>query len=271
MGLLRASTDFPQIFVFDLDGVVYRGSELQPHSVETIRSLRESSALVRFFTNNSTLSRQAYVEKLAAMNIPASVDDIMTSSYATALYLTEHDAAGKTVYKIGEDGISDELSAVGMRVISGDDDPGRRIDYVVVGLDRDFHYRKLARAMNAILNGAEFIATNADATFPLEGDILVPGGGCMVSALVTATGREPILIGKPETYALKKIIELAGGSADNTVMVGDRLDTDVQVANRAGVHSVLVLTGITSPAEAEAACGELCPDRVIRDLGELLT
>jgi len=271
MGLLKTSADFPQIYVFDLDGVVYRGSELMPHSVDIIASLRRSSALVRFFTNNSMLSRQAYVERLAAMGIQASVDDIMTSSYATALYLKEHNAAGKTVYKIGEQGISDELSAVGVRVISGDDEPGCKVDYVVVGVDRNFNYRKLARAMSAILSGAEFIATNADATFPMEGDGLLPGGGCMVAAVATAVGREPILIGKPQTYALKKIIELAGGSPETTAMVGDRLDTDVQVANRAGAHSVLVLTGVTSAEDAAAASGDLRPDRIINDLGELLT
>lgn len=257
------------LYVFDLDGVIYRGSQPQPYAADTISTLRQSGHLVRFFTNNAAESRDSYVRKLADMEIPAQIEDIMTSSYAAALYFVERGAAGKTVYRIGEEGMERELAAVGMRVISGENYPDAEIDYVVVGLDRDFHYRKLARAMNAILDGAEFIATNRDATFPVESGALLPGGGSLVAAVSTAAGREPLLIGKPETYAMEKILEQAGTPPERAVVVGDRLDTDILAGNRIGARTVLVLTGVTSREQAESASGELKPDEIIETLAEL--
>jgi 4-nitrophenyl phosphatase len=257
-------------YIFDLDGVIYRGSEPQMHSRETILALKERGEIVRYYTNNSALTRRDYADKLASMGIEASVDQIMTSSYATALYFLERGAVGRTVYKIGEKGIQEELEAVGMRVLQDEEAPGEKIDFVVVGIDRNFHYRKLARAQAAIFAGAEFIATNEDATFPVEGGGLLPGGGCMVAALRTATGVEPFVVGKPSTYAFDRILDLTNTPPDRAVMVGDRLDTDILVGNRAGAHTVLVLTGVSSREDVARAQGELRPDRVIKTLAELL-
>ncbi|MCE5198345.1 MAG: HAD-IIA family hydrolase [Armatimonadota bacterium] len=257
-------------YVFDLDGVIYRGYELQPHAREVILTLRNQGHAVRFYTNNSAKSRQSYVLKLDSLGIPTPIEDIMTSSYATALYFIEQNAVGKTVYRIGERGMVEEFEAVGMKVIYGDEDPDAHIDYVVVGIDRDFTYRKLARAQQAILQGAEFIATNRDATFPIEGGSILPGAGPLIAAVVIATGQEPFVVGKPETYAFNKILELTGTPPERATMVGDRLDTDILVGNRAGAHSVLVLTGISSREEAENAADGLKPERIISTLGELL-
>lgn len=257
-------------YVFDLDGVIYRGTEPQPHAARVVQALRDQGHTVWFYTNNSSLTRQRYVEKLEAMGIPTSVDEIMTSSYATALYLREQNAAGKTVYQIGEEGITRELEAVGMRVITNCSDPGAPIDYVVVGIDRDFHYRKLARAQKAILDGARFIATNEDATYPVEGGSLMPGSGSLVAAVRAATGVDPFVIGKPQTYAFTRILELTSTPPEAAVMVGDRLDTDILAGNRIGAHTVLVLTGVTSRSQAERATGDLKPERIIDTLAELV-
>jgi 4-nitrophenyl phosphatase len=205
------------------------------------------------------------------MGIPVSIDEIMTSSYATALYFAERGAIGKTVYRIGEEGMARELASAGMRVITDQEEPDAKIDFVVVGLDRDFHYRKLARAMQAIMDGAEFIATNRDATFPVESGELLPGGGSLVAALVTAVGREPHLIGKPESYALQKILDETQSTPDQTIVVGDRLDTDIEAGNRIGAWTVLVLTGVTSRKQGESAQGDLEPDVIIDTLAELAT
>lgn len=264
------SHDGAVLYVFDLDGVIYRGAELQPGARDTVLTLRNQGHHVRFFTNNSAESRRSYVGKLCTLGIPTPIEDIMTSSYAAALYFVESGAVGKTVYRIGEDGMAEELTAAGMHVIYDLDEPEAKIDYVVVGLDRDFYYRKLARAMQAILDGAEFIATNRDATFPVESGLLLPGGGCMVAALATAVGRQPHLIGKPETYALEKILQQTNTPAERAVVVGDRLDTDILAGNRIGARSVLVLTGVTSRAQAEAAEGDLKPDAIIDTLAELV-
>lgn len=257
-------------YVFDLDGVIYRGSESQPHAKELVLALRDQGHAVRFFTNNAAQSRQSYVSKLEKMGIPTPIDEIMTSSYATALYFIEKNAIGKTVYRVGEKGMTEEFEAIGMNVIYDQDDPDAKIDFVTVGLDRDFHYRKLARAQKAILDGAQFIATNEDATFPLEAGTLMPGGGCMVAAVRTATGVEPFVIGKPETYAYDKILDMTNCPPKRSIMVGDRLNTDILVGNRAGAQTVLVLTGITSRDEAERANGDMRPDRIIETLEELL-
>jgi len=257
-------------YVFDLDGVIYRGTEPQPHAREVLLSLRDQGHTVRFYTNNSAHSRHAYASKLASLDIAASVDEIMTSSYATALFFLEQNAVGKRVYQIGEQGITDELEAVGMNVIRDGTCPNGHIDFVVVGIDRGFTYDKLARAQQAILGGARFIATNEDPTFPVEGGGLMPGGGSLVAAVRTATATEPFVVGKPETYAFDKILELTGTPAGRAIMVGDRLDTDIQVGNRAGAETVLVLTGVTSREEAELAQGELKPGRIIETLAELV-
>ncbi len=258
------------LYVFDLDGVIYRGRQPQPHAAQTVSTLRNRGHLVRFFTNNAAESRESYVRKLSEMGVPTRAEDIMTSSYAAALYFTERGAAGQTVYCIGEEGMKRELAAAGMKVVSGQDEPDARIDYVVVGLDRDFHYLKLARAMNAILSGAEFIATNRDATFPVESGGLLPGGGSLVAALATAVSREPHLIGKPETYAMTKIFQQAQAPPERSIVVGDRLDTDILAGNRAGAKTVLVLTGVTTREQAESARGELKPGRIIETLRELV-
>lgn len=257
-------------YVFDLDGVIYRGKEPQPHAREVILALRSRGNAVRFYTNNAARHRDYYLPKLESIGIPTPIEHIMTSSYAAALYFKEQHAQGKTVYRVGEEGMAREFEGVGMRVIYDLEDPDAKIDYVVAGLDRDFHYRKIARAQNAILAGARFIATNEDATFPMEGGTLLPGGGCMVAAIYTATGVDPFVIGKPETYAYNKILEETGRPASRSIMVGDRLDTDIAVGNRAGAQTVLVLTGVTSREEAESASGELKPDRIIDTLEELL-
>lgn len=269
MVIKKAPSQERQTYVFDLDGVVYRGDEPQPHAQEVILALRSRGHNVRFYTNNSAQSRQSYSMKLASMGIPTPPDDIMTSSYAAALYFVEHCAEGKTVYRIGEQGITEELEAVGMNVIGNGDCPEYHIDYVVVGIDHDFHYSKLARAQQAVLDGAKFIATNEDPTFPIEGGRLLPGGGCMVAALRTATAVEPFVVGKPQTYAFDKILEFTNTPPERAIMIGDRLDTDIVVGNRAGAHAVLVLTGVTTREQAEKASGEEKPERIIETLAEL--
>lgn len=258
-------------YVFDLDGVVYRGSEPLPRAAEVIQALRSQGCPVHFFTNNSSLSRKSYSSKLESMGIPTPVGDIMTSSYATALYLLEKHASGKTVYQIGEQGITEELEAVGMKVVNNCDEPDAHADYVVVGMDRSFSYNKLARAQKAILDGAEFIATNDDTTYPTEGGGLAPGSGSLVAAVQTATSVDPVVIGKPRTYALEKILEMTNTPPSQAVIIGDRLETDIAVGNRAGTETVLVLTGIASREDAERALGELKPDRIIETLQELLS
>ena len=270
MECAKASCQDRLTYVFDLDGVVYRGDEPQPHATQTILALRDQGHIVRFYTNNSARSREWYCARLGRLGIPTPIDEIMTSSYATALYFVENHETGRTVYQIGQEGVTHELEAVGMKVIRNGDEPDARIDYVVVGMDNEFSYRKLARAQSAILAGAQFIATNEDMTFPMEDGKVLPGNGCLVAAVRAATSVEPFVVGKPHDYALLKILELTNTPRERAIIVGDNLATDIAVGNRAGIHTVLVLTGLTSRPQAETAVGDMKPERIIDTLAELI-
>jgi HAD superfamily hydrolase (TIGR01457 family) len=255
-------------FVFDLDGVVYRGNDPIPGAVATIKNLGQLGHQVYFFTNNATKSRTSFVEKLRKMNVITDEDHVMTSAYATALYLRDIGAVGKTVYPVGEYGLRQELTDVGMTVVH--DPIGKKVDYVVAGLDREFTYDKLNKAQQAILSGAEFIATNTDSTLPLEAGSLAPGGGSIVAAIQTAAGVIPTVIGKPAMPAIQQLLKIAKAAPKETVMVGDRLETDILVGNRAGTITVFVLTGISTKEEMEAAPDEMKPTFTMEDLGEML-
>ena len=264
---------FPRVYVFDLDGVMYLGDTAIPYAADCVTRLTNAGKQVFFLTNNSGRTRAAYQEKLLVVcGLSVLPEQIFTSAYATALYLKAAGAAGRTVFVVGEAGLAQELSqSGGLRPVTvADSVPPDTIDYVVAGIDRKFTYDKLRFAHAAITRGhAQFIATNRDATFPMEqGEI--PGGGSLVASIATATGMEPITIGKPETHAYDAILQVAGVPASESVMIGDRLDTDIAVGRRAGAQTVLVLTGVTSRPQAENPPPGQTPDAIIGDLRELL-
>ncbi len=257
----------PSVYIFDLDGVLYRMDEPVPWARETLERLRAAGRKVFFLTNNSSRTRRDYVTKLASLNITAHEEEVMTSAYALGVYFNEVGAAGSSVYVIGEHGLVAELQAAGMRVVPFH--PERHVPYVVVGWDRGLTYTKLAEAHRLVLAGASFIATNRDATYPDAGGLTLPGNGAAVAALVTSTGVSPITIGKPEPYTVQLILRRAGASPQECLVVGDRLDTDIAAGKKVGTRTALVLTGITSKEEALAAPPELRPDLLLTDLREL--
>lgn len=255
------------LYVFDMDGVLYRMDEPLPGAAEAIRRLRARGDAVFYLTNNSSKTRADYVEKLAGFGIPATPDEIMTSGHATAQLMAEWGAVGKSVYVIGEQGLREELAAVGLQLVDYSEETP--IDYVVVGWDRQFTYHKLTEAHRAILRGATFIATNRDATYPDADGRTLPGGGTIVAAVETCTGVAPRVIGKPEPYTLQLILRRAHAAPADCLVIGDRLDTDIALGKRVGARTALVLTGISTRAEAEAAPPELRPDFLWNDLTEL--
>ena len=261
----------PDIYIFDLDGVVYLGDQPIPHAADAINRLVKADKGIYFLTNNSSQTRAAYKTKLAKMGIDIEPSHIYTSAYATALYLKDQGAEGKTAFVIGEQGVAAELAAAGVVPITEPDAvPFESVDYVVVGIDRAFTYQKLRFAHACIARGrAEFIATNRDATYPSESGE-TPGAGSIVASVVTATGCEPLTIGKPEPPALLEILRAAQTDPSRALMVGDRLDTDIAIGKRCGVPTALVLTGVTSRSFAETASLDLRPDRIIGSLLELL-
>ncbi|MGQ9524244.1 MAG: HAD-IIA family hydrolase [Armatimonadota bacterium] len=252
------------LFIFDLDGVVYRGDEPVPYSAEAVAYLRDQGHYVCFLTNNSACTRTYYSQKLARFGISAEPSDVMTSAYATALRLQEMGLSGARVMVVGEQGLRQELSLAGVRFVEACN--GSRADVVVVGIDRTFTYQKLKAAQQAILQGAVFIATNRDATYPLEEGAVEPGGGAIVAAIEVASGRTPILIGKPSDYTVRKILEAHGAQPEDAVIVGDRLDTDIAVGNAVGLKTVLVLTGVSTVQQVSDADPSTTPDLVLPDL-----
>ena len=272
-GVNSSTSPAPSVYVFDLDGVLYLGDTAIPYAAEAVERLRGQGKQVFFLTNNSGRTRADYRQKLAQVNgLDVAETQIFTSAYATALYLKARGGSGRTVFVIGEAGLAHELEASGgLRAVRVPDSvPHDTIDYVAVGIDRQFTYDKLRFAHAALTRGhAQFIATNRDATFPME-DGEIPGGGSLVVALATAAGREPVTIGKPETHAYEALLQVAGVPASESVMIGDRLDTDIAVGNRVGARTVLVLTGVTALEQAQAALPPFVPGTIIGDLRELL-
>lgn len=261
----------PRLVIFDLDGVVYRGDVPVPGAVELVARLHAAGIGVRFATNNSLATRADYVDTLAAMKIASSVDEIVTSNTATILHLQRHAPQVHRILAVGERGLVSELRAAGFDVtpaaqLADAAASGaaleRSFDAVIAGLDRSFDYGRLAAAATAIRGGARFIATNADSRYPTPRGFL-PGAGSMVSAIATASGEPAVVIGKPAPAMLEAIIEAAELRPADVLMVGDNPDADIVAARRAGIRSVLVLTGV---ADAEAAArldGERRPDEVV--------
>jgi 4-nitrophenyl phosphatase len=261
------------VYVFDLDGVLYRGEEAVEDAPETLSALRSAGHALFFLTNNSSQPRRVYVEKLARLGMASTEDEIVTSASATADYLAQHGAKGAKVLAVGGPGIADELARINIATEYADTPfPATEItyDYVIVGLDREFTYHKLHRAQQALLAGAKFIATNRDAQYPIEAGNVIPGGGSIVAAIAAAAGCEPITIGKPEPTALQTILTRCGAWPHEAMMIGDRLDTDIACGNKIGVPTTLVLTGVSTREEAETAPLELRPTRIISTLKELL-
>jgi 4-nitrophenyl phosphatase len=252
-------------WIFDMDGVLYRGAELLPGVKELLDALTLRERPVMLATNNSMSTPEAYEHKLAAMGLDIPASAVITSALATRAYLLRALPEGSGIYVIGMPALREQLFAgtTFHPVQYGEEQPAA----VVVGLDMTFTYDKLKAANEAIRHGAAFVATNADSTLPTETG-LVPGAGSIVAALAVASGQAPVVIGKPETPMLLAAMEQMGTAPEETVMLGDRLDTDILAGDRAGMPTVLVLTGVST--REDLATAEALPDVVVSDLPSLV-
>lgn len=236
-------------FIFDLDGTVYLGEQLIPGAAEAIQTLRERGDKVVFLSNKPIATRMSYAAKLTRMGIPTEVEDVLNSSLIVARYLKQRIKPHERVLVIGEEPIREELRQCG---ITMSDDP-REVAYVVLSWDRQFSYDKLNDLYQAAVNGAVVIASNPDRTCPLENG-QVPDTGALIGALEGATGRPvDLVVGKPSPIAAEAAVRHLGLDYGDCYMVGDRLETDIKMGNETGMHSVLVLTGISTRDMAEAS------------------
>lgn len=247
--------------VMDMDGVIWRGDELLPGALALFDLLKRRGLPFAAATNNSAKSPADYQIKLAAMGIEGIREDqVLTSGKVTISYLLQHYPAGTPIYVVGGDGLKQMIARAGFEL----SDLGR---VVVVGVDFDVTYNKLKRATQLIRGGAEFIGTNGDKTFPMP-DGLVPGAGSILAAIIAAAGRSPITMGKPNRPMFEAALNLLGTPAERTLMIGDRLDTDIDGAKAAGLRTALVLTGVSTRADVDASPTR--PDAIYDDLNGLI-
>jgi 4-nitrophenyl phosphatase len=252
-------------WILDMDGVLYLGTEPLPGVREFLDALILRERQVMLATNNSMATPEAYERKLAAMGMEIPAEDVLTSAVATRDYLELNLPAGAGIYVIGMPALREQVfdGTTFHPVQYGEEQPAA----VVVGLDLAFTYDKLKTAHLALQQGARFIATNADTTLPTEAG-LVPGAGSIVAALAAASGQQPLVIGKPETPMLDMAMRRMSVRPEETVMVGDRLDTDILAGERAGTATVLVLTGVST--REDLATADALPDVIVSDLPSLV-
>ncbi|QYJ16069.1 Sugar-phosphatase AraL [Rubrobacter xylanophilus DSM 9941] len=249
-------------YVFDLDGTVYLGDELLPGAAETLAELKRLSRVV-YLTNKPLETPADYAAKLTRLGLETSPEEVVSSTDALLRYLEAH-APGARLFVIGEYPLLSLLRAAGYPVV----DEAEGVEVVVVSFDRTFDYRKLRVAFDAVRAGARIVATNPDAYCPTANGGL-PDCAAMLAAVEACTGvLAEAIVGKPSEHMAATLLDRLGVSAQDALLVGDRLATDVRMAKRTGMHAALVLTGATGPEEALKSSEE--PDYVIGSLRELL-
>lgn len=250
--------------IIDMDGVLWHGSQPVPGLCEFFQSLRELNIPFILATNNARSTATEYITKLAQMGVSVAIEEILTSSMATALYLSEHfEPQATKVYVVGEAGATEPLLARGF-TLTCVYEPGA--DLVVCGMDQTLTWDKLATATLNIRAGAKFIGTNADVTLPTERG-QTHGNGAILAALQAATGVAPITIGKPEPIMYQQALSILGADPATTVAIGDRLDTDILGAVRTGIRSLMVLSGVST--EQDLAASDYQPTWVLADIVEV--
>lgn len=251
-------------YIFDQDGTIYLGDQILPGAVETVAALRAAGKRTVFLSNNPTKTREQYAAKLTKLGIPTPIEDIVNSSFVLVQWLLR-EAPDAILFVVGEEPLKHDLQAAGFRF----SETASEIDFVVASFDRTFTYHKLQVAFDAIRAGARLIATNPDRFCP------VPGGGepdcaAMIAAIEACTGAtcDPV-VGKPSPIMVATIMDMLNLPPDQCIMVGDRLETDIQMGIDAGMATCLVLTGDAN-RERLAASG-LQPTLVLERIDGLLT
>jgi NagD protein len=249
-------------WLLDLDGTVYLGEALIPGAAETIAALRADGRRVAFLSNKPLQTRAEYAAKLTRLGVPADAEDVINSSLVLARHLATLDA-GAPVFVIGEPPLIAELRAHGFEVRAD-----HRVRWVVIAFDRTFDYAKLNTALQAVRQGARLIATNPDRTCPTA-DGEIPDCAGMTAAVEAVTAaRVEIVVGKPSPIILDVALARLGVPAAESVIVGDRIETDIVMGKQRGLATVLVLSGVTRADDPRVA--EIAPDLVLPSIRELI-
>ena len=252
------------VALLDLDGVVYAGAAAVPHAVPSLRAAASAGMRLAYVTNNASRAPEVVADHLRGLGLSASPGDVVTSAQAGARLLAALVPVGSKVLAVGGPGLVAALAERGLHAVgSADDAPAA----VIQGFDPGVGWPLLAEAAYALADGLPWVATNTDLTIP-TGRGTAPGNGTLVAVLATTTGRTPVVAGKPEPPLMQESVERTG--AHRPLVVGDRLDTDIEGADRSGLPSLLVLTGVTDVLGLLAAPPGRRPTHVGVDLRALL-
>jgi HAD superfamily hydrolase (TIGR01450 family) len=250
-------------YCFDLDGTIFVGNTLLPDVQATIAELRRRNKQIMFLTNTSVQTRYDCQRRLEGMELPCSVDEILTATYVSGMYFQEN-APDASIYLLGEPAMEEELRHFAVQTTK---DP-MVATHVLVGMDRQFTYDKLNLGMRAIRHGAKLVAANPDPCCPAADDV-IPDTWSLVKALeVASQSKTHLVIGKPSVYFANKALQRLERPSGRCLMVGDRLETDILLGLNSGMRTALVLTGIASMDDIDRK--NISPDYVIATLGELI-
>eukprot|EP00667_Euglena_gracilis_P011399 EG_transcript_11638 len=284
---LRALLEETDVFVFDCDGVIWKGDSLIEGVPETLEYLKSLGKKLFFVTNNSTKSRAGYLDKFLSLGLTVRADEVYSSSFAAAAYLQSINyPKDRPIYIIGEVGIEQELALAGFTFLGGPKDAGKVVELkagfalehdhnvgaVVVGFDRHFNYYKIQYAQLCINEnpGCLFIATNTDAVTHLTDAQEWAGNGSMVGCIKGCTGKEPVVVGKPSGFMMDNIAATFHIPKHRICMVGDRLDTDILFGQHNGTNDMLVLSGVTTPETLLSAKNKVQPTAVANSIADFL-
>lgn len=251
--------------IIDMDGVIWRSDAPIGDLAAIFRRIRERGLKYVFATNNSTKTSEQYVARLKEFGVEVALWQVVTSSQAAAHAIAQQFPPGTKVFMIGEEGLRIPLEERGFDVVSTEDAPQARA--VVMGLDRGVNFQKLAEATLLVRSGIPFYGTNTDKTFPTpRGQI--PGAGAWISVITTATNIEPVVAGKPFPFLMDLAMEKLGTTKAETLVIGDRLDTDIAAGQAVGCPTALVLTGVSTREQGEIWKPKI--DIIAEDLATLI-
>ncbi len=252
------------LYIFDMDGTIYLGSQVFPFAIAFIKNLRKHGKKVLFFTNNASHSPSFYLEKLTRLGFEPTADEIMTSGDVTIEFLHRH-RAGKSVYLVGTPDLENSFRKAGINLLTGHEE---KADIVITSFDTTLTYEKLDNACRLVRGGAEYLSTHPDFNCPTETGFIPDSGA--ISAFVTAsTGKVPTYFGKPYKETVDMICEATGFGKNEMCIFGDRLYTDIAIGKRHGVTAILVLTGETTTDDVEKAEEKDRPDFIYPSLAEV--
>ncbi len=252
------------LLLADLDGVIYAGSKALVNAVDSVNELTSRGVRVGYVTNNSSRKSQTIADQLNGFGLSVAADDVISSAQTAVELLQTKVPSGSKVYVVGGEGLRSRVEAEGFELVSSSED---KPVAVIQGFTPEVSWKELAEASYSIQNGAIWIATNNDWTLPQERGI-APGNGTLVSAVHTAVGQFPIVAGKPDPAIFRTALNVFENKT--ALFVGDRLETDMLGASKAGIKSALVLTGISTKKDVLAAKVDERPDYILETLADLL-